>query len=207
MSNSVFDAVRHHYTIVDVCELCGLELKRSGRRFVCCCPVHAEKTPSCTIFPEENRFFCFGCGAHGDAIELFRAAKGYSRPIDAALELAAAAGIPTDADKPRIKQRGKPATPTDAQLLAAFETWQRTAFFWLRKYGMWADLILEELRPRQTTDALHPLFVEALKNREFVRYLLDVLAVGTDADKVELFKLFKTEVDAIAKRCETIFSE
>ena len=207
MNYNLFDVVRRCCSIVDVCAALGIELKKSGRRYVCCCPAHAEKTPSCTIFPEENRFYCFGCGARGDVIELFRVVKRYSRPIDAARELAAAAGIPTDADKPCAKKRGEPAAPTDAQLLAAFESWQRTSFYWLRKYAIWADLILEELRPRQTTDALHPLFVESLKNREFVRYLLDALATGTDADKIDLYKLFKKEVDAIAKRCETIFSE
>ena len=44
------------------------DLKKRGRVYVCCCPFHAEKTPSCTIYPETNSFYCFGCGEAGDVI-------------------------------------------------------------------------------------------------------------------------------------------
>lgn len=37
-----------------------------------CCPFHGEKIPSFTIFPEENRFYCFGCGVRGDTIDFVR---------------------------------------------------------------------------------------------------------------------------------------
>lgn len=41
---------------------------RRGRNYVCSCPFHSEKTPSCTIFTETQSFYCFGCGAGGDVI-------------------------------------------------------------------------------------------------------------------------------------------
>ncbi|MBR6623068.1 MAG: DNA primase [Ruminococcus sp.] len=41
---------------------------RRGRNFVCSCPFHSEKTPSCTIFTDTQSFYCFGCGAGGDVI-------------------------------------------------------------------------------------------------------------------------------------------
>ena len=41
------------------------ELKRRGRTYVCRCPFHSEKTPSCTIYPDNQSFYCFGCGAGG----------------------------------------------------------------------------------------------------------------------------------------------
>lgn len=43
-------------------------LQRRGRNLVCNCPFHSEKTPSCTIFPDTQSFYCFGCGAGGDVI-------------------------------------------------------------------------------------------------------------------------------------------
>ncbi len=43
-------------------------LKRVGRNFVCSCPFHSEKTPSCYIYPDQQSFYCFGCGAGGDVI-------------------------------------------------------------------------------------------------------------------------------------------
>ena len=43
-------------------------LKRRGRTLVGLCPFHNEKTPSFTVYPEDNSFYCFGCGAGGDVI-------------------------------------------------------------------------------------------------------------------------------------------
>lgn len=45
-----------------------VNLIRRGRNYVCSCPFHSEKTPSCTIFTDTQNFYCFGCGAGGDVI-------------------------------------------------------------------------------------------------------------------------------------------
>jgi DNA primase len=51
-----------------------LPLKRSGRQWIGCCPFHPDKTPSFTVYPDH--FHCFGCGAHGDAIDFLQRIKG-----------------------------------------------------------------------------------------------------------------------------------
>ena len=43
-------------------------LIRRGRNAVCLCPFHSEKTPSCTVYLENNSFYCFGCGTGGDVV-------------------------------------------------------------------------------------------------------------------------------------------
>ena len=43
-------------------------LKRAGSNLNGLCPFHSEKTPSFTVFPATKSFYCFGCGAGGDAI-------------------------------------------------------------------------------------------------------------------------------------------
>ena len=45
-----------------------VNLKRAGSNFNGSCPFHSEKTPSFTVFPSTQSFYCFGCGAGGDAI-------------------------------------------------------------------------------------------------------------------------------------------
>ena len=45
-----------------------ITLKRTGRDYICLCPFHNEKTPSCHIHPDKEFFHCFGCGAGGDVI-------------------------------------------------------------------------------------------------------------------------------------------
>ncbi len=54
----------------DLVELVGshVRLKRSGKNYSACCPFHQEKTPSFTVSPDKQFYYCFGCGASGNAI-------------------------------------------------------------------------------------------------------------------------------------------
>lgn len=45
-----------------------VHIQRRGKNYLCSCPFHSEKTPSCTIFTETQTFYCFGCGTGGDVI-------------------------------------------------------------------------------------------------------------------------------------------
>jgi DNA primase len=45
-------------------------LRKAGRRHQGLCPIHKEKTPSFSVDPVQGLFYCFGCGAGGDAIKL-----------------------------------------------------------------------------------------------------------------------------------------
>lgn len=49
-----------------------VRLKRRGRNLVGLCPFHGEKTPSFNLYPETSSFYCFGCGAGGDAITFIK---------------------------------------------------------------------------------------------------------------------------------------
>jgi len=55
---------------IDIVELIGstLDLRKAGKNYKALCPFHQEKTPSFYVFPETQSFYCFGCGASGDAI-------------------------------------------------------------------------------------------------------------------------------------------
>ncbi|MGJ8668928.1 MAG: DNA primase [Oceanococcus sp.] len=46
-----------------------VELKRAGREWKGCCPFHNEKTPSFHVVPQKQFYHCFGCGAHGHALQ------------------------------------------------------------------------------------------------------------------------------------------
>lgn len=86
-----------------------VSLIRRGRSCVCLCPFHSEKSPSCTLYLENNSFYCFGCGAGGDVITFIMKIEnlGY---IEALKFLAERAGMsmPEDArnnESSRIKSR------------------------------------------------------------------------------------------------------
>ncbi|HWP50381.1 MAG TPA: DNA primase [Clostridia bacterium] len=67
-------------------------LKRSGRNLSGICPFHSEKTPSFVVYPENNSFYCFGCGAGGDVVTFVRMAE-HLEYIEALRFLADKAGI------------------------------------------------------------------------------------------------------------------
>lgn len=50
-------------------------LKRRGKNLVGLCPFHNEKTPSFTVYPDSQSFYCFGCGAGGEVISFIRRAE------------------------------------------------------------------------------------------------------------------------------------
>ena len=47
-------------------------LKRRGRLLTGLCPFHNEKTPSFTVYPETQSYYCFGCGNGGDAVTFIK---------------------------------------------------------------------------------------------------------------------------------------
>lgn len=55
---------------VDIVEVIDhrVKLKKAGKNYSACCPFHDEKTPSFTVSPDKQFYYCFGCGATGNAI-------------------------------------------------------------------------------------------------------------------------------------------
>ena len=57
-----------------------VNLQRAGSEWKGCCPFHADRSPSFTIFAGGDRFHCFGCGASGDVLDFVQRAYGVSLP-------------------------------------------------------------------------------------------------------------------------------
>ena len=97
ISREVIEEIRSRSDIV---ELIGsyVNLKRAGSNYNGLCPFHSEKSPSFTVFPGTQSFYCFGCGAGGDAITF--AMKSENLDYPAAIEfLAKRAGITITLDE------------------------------------------------------------------------------------------------------------
>ena len=62
----------------DIVEVVGdyVRLRKQGSRFVGLCPFHSEKTPSFSVDPSQNLFYCFGCKKGGDVISFVRELEG-----------------------------------------------------------------------------------------------------------------------------------
>lgn len=97
--NNQIDSLMSSYT----------NLIRRGRNYVCLCPFHSEKTPSCTVYPDSQHFYCYGCGAGGDVITFAMKIENLSY-IEAVKFLADRAGMQMPDDEKgsqiaRIKAR------------------------------------------------------------------------------------------------------
>lgn len=90
----------------DITELISkyVALKRAGSVMLGLCPFHNEKTPSFTVFPKTRSYYCFGCGAGGDAVSFVMALEGLSYP-DAIEHLANRAGMQLEVDEERPRSR------------------------------------------------------------------------------------------------------
>jgi DNA primase len=83
---SLFETIREHADLVAVAEN-HLDLVRSGNTMKGRCPYLEHEHPSFYIYPD-GRFHCYGCGRHGDVVDLRAALKGLSPGIEAALDFA-----------------------------------------------------------------------------------------------------------------------
>jgi DNA primase len=71
---AVCASIRDRFPVSAVAAQAGVKLSRAGREWKACCPFHADRTPSFTIYADDRRWFCFGCGAQGDALDFVQRA-------------------------------------------------------------------------------------------------------------------------------------
>ncbi|TBU76783.1 DNA primase [Pseudomonas daroniae] len=111
---SFIDDLLNRTDIVDVVSS-RIQLKKTGKNYSACCPFHKEKTPSFTVSPDKQFYYCFGCGAGGNALGFVMDHDQMEFP-QAVEELAKRAGM----DVPREDggRGGKPRRPTDSPLYA-----------------------------------------------------------------------------------------
>jgi len=97
--------IKNAADIVDIVSEAVL-LKKQGRNYIGLCPFHSEKTPSFTVSPDKQIFYCFGCGNGGNIFTFLMEQEGLSFP-EAARMLARRYGIeiPTRQMTPEQKKR------------------------------------------------------------------------------------------------------
>ncbi len=83
-----------------------VELKKSGANLMGLCPFHAEKSPSFSVSPAKSMYYCFGCGAGGDAVKFLTEHLGLSF-VEAVQDLAGRVGlkVPEDDISPEDRRR------------------------------------------------------------------------------------------------------
>ena len=81
----------------------SVNLTRKGNKLWCCCPIHGEKTASCSFNLDgqyQGMFYCFGCHAHGSSIDLVMLLFNIDR-TEAAKKICADFGLTPDSADPK----------------------------------------------------------------------------------------------------------
>ena len=94
----------------DIIDVIGarVQLKKAGKEYKACCPFHDEKSPSFTVVPDKQFYYCFGCGAHGTALG-FLMEYDHLSFVEAIEDLAARLGM----EIPREEDPTATARPSD----------------------------------------------------------------------------------------------
>ena len=91
LNDSFLQELKYKTDIEDVIST-YVTLRKRGTTLTGLCPFHNEKTPSFTVYPETQSFYCFGCGAGGDAVTFVRKIENLDY-TDAVRALAERAGM------------------------------------------------------------------------------------------------------------------
>ncbi|WPP44767.1 DNA primase [Pseudomonas sp. AN-1] len=112
----------------DIVEVVGarVQLKKTGKNYSACCPFHQEKTPSFTVSPDKQFYYCFGCGAGGNALGFIMDHDHLDFP-QAVEELAKRAGleVPREDSRPGQKPRQSVDSPLYPLLGAAADYYRQ----------------------------------------------------------------------------------
>ncbi|MDY6986957.1 MAG: CHC2 zinc finger domain-containing protein [Thermodesulfobacteriota bacterium] len=163
--------------LVATIEAAGVELRRQGKRHVGRCPFHDDRHPSLFVFPD-GHFKCFGCGAHGDAVDFVQMIHGCN--FREALKILGIADGPISAERRAEINRQK----EKSCLVKTFRQWERdTAHevaFGCRVCRRHIDKIRTEADLEKYGDLYHSL--------QLYEYHLDILTSGDDEAKFRLFE-------------------
>ena len=162
MGANVFETVKQSVTVREAAERYGIEVKRGG---MACCPFHDDKNPSMKL--NEEYFYCFGCGATGDVIDLTARLYNLS-PKEAAEKLAQDFGLISDSQAP--PRRNYVRQKTEAQ---KFRENRDHAFRVLADYFHLLRKWEAGYTPKTPEEPMHPRFLEAVQQKDYIGYLLD----------------------------------
>lgn len=157
--------------IIGVLEKEGIELSRNNTAL---CPFHEEKTPSFKVFPDSQRFHCFGCGKSGDVITFIQELRGISFR-DALHYLGICGNQPLPVNNRENRKR---------DLVRQFRKW-------CNDYGnqladRYRDCLdkTENLKTMEEAERVADIFHQM----PVIEYRMDILLNGNDEDKFQLYR-------------------
>jgi len=180
---NIFERIRESVTMKQVAELYGIDTRKGMIN----CIFHDDKTPSMKLY--DDHYYCFGCGAHGDAVSFAAHITGLSQ-YEAAKQLCSAFGIAHNSDtsiKPIIKRENQREQETKA-------------FRILSDYCKLLRKWRERYRPTSPDSGPHQLFIESIKNLTVYENYCNIFISGTQEERKDFIENRKDIVKYAEKR-------
>ena len=172
---TMYETIKTAVPVKQAAEHYGLKASRNG---MACCPFHHDRHPSIKL--NEDYFFCFGCGAKGDVIDLVARLFDLSG-YEAAQRLAADFSIGTEPGQAAAASY-KPKRPHIRQ----FREDEMMCFRVLTDYLHLLEDWKVRYAPKTPDEPYDDRFVEACQMHCHIEYMADVLTVGDLEGRVAL---------------------
>jgi DNA primase len=196
---TIFKEVKEHITARAVAEGYGLKVKYNG---TACCPFHNDHHPSMKI---DKNYYCFACGAKGDAINYVAEMFGLSQ-YDAAVK------IIEDFNLPVAVNTGDSKELALARIKWAREKKQRERIAYIKRiFYRWCNEQTDKLkeclgiveavkRGVRLIDGFDAGYITVINAEPRINYWLDTLCMGSEEDKRELYIKGRKEVENVEQQ-------
>ena len=210
--DELVEEIRSKNDIVDV--ISGyVRIQKKGSNYMGLCPFHNEKSPSFSVSGSKQIYHCFGCGAHGDAIGYVAQMFGLSQ-YDAACKIIEDFGLSVVTNKSVSEEEKKVYRDNcmkkqyAEEIEKRFQEWINETVFQLKECE---KLILETrekaFESNTAVIAITNGFAYMLHQETKIGYWLDVLCMGENEEKRQLFLRDGKEVRRIAANVKRIGDE
>ncbi len=166
--------------LLPIVEAAGVQMRKSGSKWVGCCPMHDEKTGSFFVFPD-NHFKCFGCQESGDIIDFVRKTQGIGF-----MEACNYLGIENRRPTPKLLETIRTQQKKKA-VKEAFEHWRDGKIDEYATLYRCSSRVLHGIKTLSDLERMGDLYHAKQKWQRL--YHLFYL----EADKATLFKMFQQE--------------
>ena len=168
-----YELIKDNVTVPQVAERYGLATGRNG---MACCLFHEDHHPSMKL--NERYFYCFGCGAHGDVIDLTARLLGTSTKdtIDILL------------NDYHLDPRDCPAKPmtTRRPMIRNLREEEERCFSVLNEFHRLLESWRERYAPSRPEEPMDDHYILACREMESVEYALDILTAGPLEERAKL---------------------
>lgn len=173
--------IKSQIDIAEVISAAGVKLKQRGTRLFACCPLHDDRTPSFIVFPDKQRWHCFGaCSCGGDVIDFVQ--KYYRVDFQGALKHLGVGGG---------KINMKPAERTaiarareKSEMKLACKEWRARKITYLSLCIRLANQALMAMKDKNDLDRIG----EVYHGLAIWQYELDILLFGTKWEQWDYLK-------------------